>query len=383
MTSMLKSRVVVNSLLFLSLAFFGFSMAAKRPVWNDEIYSQKASIESLSYKDIFAGKIREGNNSPLFYSAQKALAQIFSYTSPRSMSTQYGEYFDMRSQILLRLVSILSMSAMMIIFFHFFCKNLSFLWGLYSLGIIFSSFIIWPYWAEARPYVLWMLLGTLQMVYYLKIVMSPSEPRQSLRNLAIIHILLSLTTTISAVQIAAVTLLLWRTMIRHKAVLFWAVGLPFLIIFFYYSRAVKFSFWFKEAPYHIIFASVPMDRLALLGIFGLGLLIVVLKTSLKDLQERFKLEILAFSNFLLLLIAASALLLVFKMKETPLNGFQVSNRYFIFLFPSSVAAMVLSSRGLIKLCGDHKLLKIAGIFLILVFLCYRFQRTLPFTLAYF
>jgi len=60
----------------------GFKLAYDKPLWNDEIYTLVSSVSRVSYLDILLGRVKEGNNCPLFYVIQKGICDIARYSIP-------------------------------------------------------------------------------------------------------------------------------------------------------------------------------------------------------------------------------------------------------------------------------------------------------------
>ena len=74
----MKRRILILSLSYILFGIclsIGFFIARHKPLWGDEVFSQRNIIQRMSYGDMLKGKIGqgEGNASPLFYLLQKAL----------------------------------------------------------------------------------------------------------------------------------------------------------------------------------------------------------------------------------------------------------------------------------------------------------------------
>ena len=70
---------ILTLVLFFSLLGLGSRVASQRPLWNDEYYSQVASINNTPFADQFLGRISEGGNAPLFYCLQIRRREKFNY----------------------------------------------------------------------------------------------------------------------------------------------------------------------------------------------------------------------------------------------------------------------------------------------------------------
>ena len=150
----------------LILTGLGLRLAEHKPLWNDELYSLLSSVRNLSYGDIITAKITEGNNTPLFYLSQKAFIDLTGYQPPQEwVAGQWGHNHPY-SNLRIRILPVACMSVAIAVIFYFFSYFYSIWTGLYALAVAFSSFMVWAYGFEARPYALWFLLTTLQAVFF-------------------------------------------------------------------------------------------------------------------------------------------------------------------------------------------------------------------------
>ena len=78
----------------------GTWLAGNRAVWNDEIYTQVATVSARSYPAMLAGNITEAAISPLFYILQKVIGNLFGYKPPMEWITDKG-YDHVPSRIIL------------------------------------------------------------------------------------------------------------------------------------------------------------------------------------------------------------------------------------------------------------------------------------------
>jgi uncharacterized membrane protein len=161
----MKPIHILTVTVFLALLAVGFWLSTHKPVWNDEIYSQRHIIERMNYGELIGFKITEGNSTPLFYVLQKAFAESLDYQFPAY--NYEWHYVDLPSQIILRILPNLFMSMSLAMMFFYFARYYSLWQGIYALILALSSVMVWVYWAEARPYAMWMFFTTAQMLLLL------------------------------------------------------------------------------------------------------------------------------------------------------------------------------------------------------------------------
>ena len=165
--------------LFFFCVWIGVNLAKDKPVEGDEVYSQTYSITAASYPSILLGKIREGNPSPLFYLIQKIVCDLTQFRNPPS----WRDFFDPYAQVLLRAPAIVAMALAVVVIYFYFVRQFNLWTGLFSVVVSLSSFMLWIYWTEARPYPLWLFFTTSQCLLCLNIVKSTAQPQNSLRGL--------------------------------------------------------------------------------------------------------------------------------------------------------------------------------------------------------
>lgn len=375
-----KTNLILSFLLFAVCLAIGFRLAYDKPLWNDELYTLISSVRGLSYGDIFLGRVGEGSNCPLFYLIQKSICDIAQYTVPEPWISGVWGHEDLYSQILIRISPVVCMALAIVLIFYFFNRQYSLWAGVYSVAVSLSSFMIWFYWAEARPYALWVLLTTMQLLMFLR--MTGEGRKNGWVKLSIIHILLSLSVTVSIIQIAIVSLLLWIFFDRRwkKYILLFVI--PSAICLTYYALAPKYDFWFKEGPWALINASFSKDRLLILFIFALyfcftyfrSKVTLLRKVPVNIMSENERKQVGAYLGLTVLMVLGSLLLLLrFKLGVGPVKqGFQISNRYFISLAPIGIVATTLFSIYLVKgvrgrLMQGLVLLFLAGLLLIRIY----------------
>ena len=337
------TKKIIAAALFLLFLSTGNYLAQRKPLWNDEIYTQVRTLDRLSYQDILLNRMTEGNNCPLFYLIQKGICDAFHYKFPFVWD---GEWYvgDLPSQTILRIGSNVFMALSLTAIFYFFARYYSGLAGFYSLLISMSSFMVWAYCAEARPYALWFFLTTLQALLFLR----ATVPSRIWRWLAAVHFLLALTITFSVVQILIVSGLLWFLREKDWKKYIFMTGIPVAICFFYYWYSPHFKFFFLETPWQLVSTNIPADRLSIAAGFGLLWLLSELRRNRNFVSESNAVEYLML--MISILAASFFALLVFKMRQPRIivDGFSLSSRYFIYLTPIGIIGTVLFSVHLLR-----------------------------------
>jgi len=366
----------LTGLLFLGCFRFGLLRAEHKDLWNDEIYSQISSVKGQSYSSLFLGRVGEGNTCPLFYSIQKVICDIGQYKTPDLWHHQNA--FD---RLILRLNPVFFMSGAIACIFFYFSRFYSLWAGLYSLFIALSSFMVWEHWVEARPYSLWIFLTTLQSLYFLYLVRCEKISRRAWSGLTIVHFLLSLTIVFSVAQIAIVSGLLWVMKERHWKKYILTALIPSAIAIFYYTQAPKYQFYFDLTPEQLIRDCFSRDRFYILFIFifFLGGRYVARKTGIsKSFPDKIILQGAAcFSLTALMLLAAFCVLAILKLTSTPMQGFPISSRYFVYLTPVSIISTTLLSMTVFRsLAGNRwvQTLILGGMGYLII---HRFFKMLP------
>ncbi len=336
MNPKIRLLTIFSFLFFIAYAAVGITMAGHKPIWQDEIYSQKVSVEKKTYVDILQGKIEEGNNSPLFYTIQKVLCDAFRYRFPHEHKGQDSIY-DRHAQIFLRLPSIIFMSLAMVTVFVFFVHFQGWMAGLYASLLFNSSFILWQYMAEARPYALWVFLTVLQIIMSFRAMNADrKEDVRSWKGLGLVHFLLSLTSVFGTVQAVLGSVLMWvggrmRTPGRWAGLL----ALPLITGLFYFAHSPKYAFHVHDFI-GLIEINVSFERLAVLAAYPLVFLAYApWRKGIFRTAEN--LVWLFFAG----LLAASALLIVYYSFPHAIKAplFRVETRYFLNLAPVSALAV--------------------------------------------
>jgi len=308
----LNFPLIISILLFLCCFRFGLLLAEHKPLWNDEIYTQVGTVVGQSYADMFLGKIGEGNNCPLFYVMQKVICDLTRYKTPKPWFNAKWGHEDRFSQIFLRINPVFFMSLSIVCIFYYFSRFYSLFAGLYSLFISLSSFMVWNYLAEARPYALWVFLTTIQSLIFLYLLRRGRDYAKAWPALVTVHFLLSLTVVFSVAQIFIVSVLLWFFLEKNWKKYILSALIPIAIGLFYYAGAPKYPFWFDLTPEQIIRDCFSRDRFYILFIFMFFLTAYFLqqKTSiLKLFKDNFLLNGVPYLCLTVLMLLAAFLIL--------------------------------------------------------------------------
>lgn len=369
----------VSLLIFMVLCYCWLSKARQHPMENDELYSQTSSIAQRSYLDMLTGKIEEGNNTPLFYALQKMVEQISQYQTPQEWTKGQWGFRHQESNVILRIVPVVCMAAGVSLIFYYFAMHGHILLGIYALLVSLTSYMVFTYGAQARPYALWFTLTVIQIVLLLRVIaVKPKDQGRYMWGLVAVHVLLSLTVIFSIIQNTAVCLILWvwgHKRLRDHVLL---GGIPTAIVMFYYTHSPKYHFWFAEGFDKLLGASLPLDRL---GLILLALCVWALAqapwfkkwfTAVPKAQVNILGAALIFGA--IIYAGCIAVLYKFKMDAYPyMEGFQVSNRYFMVLAPAGIFLNTFAAHYLAT-CPKGVLKKTAWGLLILL-LVYRVIRT--------
>src|SRR3990167_1792216 len=138
MTKHKRNCIVLTAFLAIIFFFTGILLSQRKPLWNDELYTQKESVEKASYSEILSGQLAEGNNFPLFYLIQKAVCDVSGYRLGDQWHSEW-QLSEPRGQIILRIPSNICMSLSLAIIFYYFAGQFSFWAGIYALLVALSS----------------------------------------------------------------------------------------------------------------------------------------------------------------------------------------------------------------------------------------------------
>lgn len=357
---------ILTLILFVLLFSLGLRIAELRPLWNDEIFTQLHSVQNKSYGDIMEGNIPEGNNFPLFYIIQKLIIQSFQFELPKNWEgVGYGAH-DL-GQIILRLQGNLVISLTLCLVFYFLSYHFYFFWGMYTLFLFLSSGVIWVYWAEARPYGLWIFITALHTLIVLKITWMERISKKWWLGLFIVQLLLSLTALFGIVQSMLATFTLGLLNKKNKQVLYYQCPHLILIGIFYYRKALHFDMWFDSNPVQIL-RSVASEELLIIPIiyaFSVAVVYFLKKKDEKFIQSltHFKFTLFSYCIY----IFALTLMAFFILKSTGgSKGFIITSRYFVFIIPTIILSQALCAIDLLNMFHKNVWLRI-NIFILLIF----------------
>jgi len=363
-----KIRILTGSVFILLLAV-GLEVASQRLLWTDEYFNLTSTLNA-SYKSLFIG-IDQASNSPLFNVIQKLLRDLFSYHPPQEWVEGHWRGTHVFDQVFLRLQSVIFVAAALSALFYYFYRRDSLFVGLYAVAVATTSSIVWVHWTEARPYAVWFSLSLFQILLLLNILEdTSSQNKKKLVYLILVHCLLALSATISAIQIIAAGMVLWMF---HRSKALWylpLVVLPLGICSYYYFNSSHFLFYFVDGPLALISANIPKDRLFIIFISA-GIL--VLRCRFKGWTAQLEMKYLI---FLILVLGAFVLeLLQLKYGQAPGQRTNlVSSRYLFSLSPVGIVGTVLFSVYLVK-AFPSKLWKIAAVLILIGFLFFRAHKT--------
>ena len=364
---------VLTGLLLIMCLGIGSELSQRKPLWNDEIYTQ-VNIDKLSYEEIFLNLTSEGNNCPLFYILQKIICGIFQFKFPYTWNGDWA-ISDMRSQVIMRISSNVFISFSLVAIFYFFSRFYSLRVGGYSLLVALSSPMIWAFWVEARPYPLWIFLTTMQSLLFLSII---REERVSVRVwmwLMATHILLALTLILSFSQIVIVSCLLWIFKERKWQKYVGLVIIPVAICLFYYGRSKIIGYWLPAMPMELIFENVPQDRILIFVMYFVLEIFYYIQQRRHGKKEW--LEGAHYFVFLVLMfIAAFAFLAIVKLWSPPgREDSHLPSRYLVSLVPVEIIATTIFSVSLTRVFHKQKWFWINIIIVLGGLLMIRFLKT--------
>lgn len=352
----MKTPVKNTSTVYLWLSSFflllvcvgiGLTIAAHKPLWGDEILSLNFVVRS-SYASLLSQPIPEGNVCHLFYLLQKVFCDLAGFSLTPAWDAGHWTHEDPYAWMIVRLNPVIFMSLSIVFVFYYFSRFYSSLAGWYSLMISLSSYMVWAYWAESRPYGLWIFLTTVQSLLFLSLT-GPIKPgAKQWPLLTTVHFLLSLTSILSIAAIGIVSFLLWIYVERNWRRYVFLTVMPAVICILYYLNSPKYQWWFANSPWDLINASFPKDRFLIIFLFAGFLLLYYFQRRTKRRRlfedDAIKEGIPYLILTVLMVLAAVAVLLVFKLgANTNREGFEIPGRYFIYLTPVGIIAVTLFS----------------------------------------
>ena len=123
-------------ILWLVLFVVGMWLAMHKPLWGDEIYGQKITIEGNSWDKILTGRLsNEGNNFPLYYTLQKIIMSVIKFHIPVEHGKDYLFAYP-QGQIILRLLPDALMTSSIVFLVRFFWIREGIMVGLMALECI-------------------------------------------------------------------------------------------------------------------------------------------------------------------------------------------------------------------------------------------------------
>jgi hypothetical protein len=334
-------------MIFIVVVLSGVVLARHKPLWNDEIFSQVGNIQSMSYMQIIKGDVGEGNNCPLFYLTQKLYCDVFKYRL--SQIWNGGSIYDDHAQVFLRVPSIILMSLAVALVFYFLAFQ-GLLFAFLSTALFCTSFVVWAYIAEARPYALWIFLTVLQTIFLYKALQKKEASSRDLNRLTLVHCLLSLTSVFGTAQaVLGSFLLLMAQSVKTPVKFVGILAVPVGIGSFYLWHAPKYPFRVGNAM-DLILMNVSMDRLLVLA--GCVLFIACYPPWRKNLMQNAENCLILF--FLGLLMMSLTLILFYYLQHVPgQQGFELASRYFVNLAPVSTLILIwMAARGLNSFLKD-------------------------------
>ncbi len=344
--------------LFFILFKIGDWLAQRKPLWNDEVYTQIYTLDDKSYLDILRIRFLEGNSCPLFYIIQKAMCDLAQYRFPHEWHQEWL-VSDLKSQRFLRIPSNIFMSFSLVLIFYFFSRYYSLGTGLYSFLVSLSSYMVWVYWVEARPYAIWFFLTTAQALIFLVMIKEKQKCSHLWPWLSVIHVLLSLTVIVSIAQITIVSFLLWFLKEKQWKKYIVLTAIPVGLCFFYYSQSPILAYWLRD-PAQLLYYNFPRAWIIFFFVYGIMLFLREKTKILNSYSDKTKREGAGFFVFLaLMLVASLALLGILKMRADPVNYLAVVDpRYFIYLTPIGIIAITLFSVDFMRAFKENRWMKI-------------------------
>lgn len=340
-------------ILWIVLFTVGMGLAMHKPLWNDELCSQRISIEGASWKEILTGRIRELNNPPLYYALQKAVTSVINLHFPDDLNqdlplpVEQKKYFLCvfpKGQIILRLMPDIFMVTAMVFLVRFFWVRSGVAAGLMALLSTLSSGLVWQYWAEARPYSLWFLLTLLQAIFLIQILTAPASSKGFKFRLIICHYLLVLTMTLGLYQVIIAQVILFIFGQRQLKFHFGAGFLPIcLALFFLHIRSsgnpdAHRMLYFSMNPVAIIKSNFSFEQASLLVFYLASFFCRQVWFSRNDVNGPKTGDAMAhLPNFLTgLLLSIAFIIYVYWRWPGEHGGVPVHNRHFFFLSALSV-----------------------------------------------
>lgn len=245
-------------ILWIVLFLAGLLLAVHKPLWCDELYGQKLTIEASSWKEILLGRTdTEANSFPLYNLLQKAFLLAIHFQLPDEIkqdfmlpTTQhkFTFYLHHRGQILMRILPDVLMSTAIVILVRFFWLRGGLAVAAMALLSSLSCGMVWWYWVEARLYPLWFLLTLVQAVFLLEILTDNQPAGRLPGRLVAVNWLLAATTALGFVQVALVQLILFCFGRRKFKDHLWAGIFPVGAALLWLSGRTAHALYLQEDP---------------------------------------------------------------------------------------------------------------------------------------
>ena len=323
-------------ILFVCCCSTGMWLSVKKPLWNDEVYSQIRNVQGLSYGQILTVHIAEGNVCPMFYAIQKVVCDVFGF---RLNGEWHGEEIkDQHAQFILRIAPNICMSLGLAVLFWFYARQYSFALGMFAFLSGLSSFMVWAYWAEARPYALWFLLTVVQALIFIRILKEADNKKHIWQWLLLVNVLLALTVTFSMVQTATIALLLLIDKEKCVSRRLIVAVLPLVLSAVYFVCTPKYSFYFNGSPLFTLGLSLHLEWLWVVILYA-----VFLGWRTKALYKAYGFYLLIMGFF------AWGMAVYFKSKGNH-GGFEFTYRYILFLAPIGIIAVSSFAAEMFQWC---------------------------------
>lgn len=347
----------------------GMWLAMHKPLWNDELSSQRVAIQEGSWGEILTGRIHELNNPPLYYALQKGVTSIIHLSFPDDLikgleppieKRKYFLYVYPKGQIILRLLPDIFMTTAIVFLVYFFWTTKGVVVGLMALLSALSSEMVWRYWAEARPYPLWFLLTLLQAVFLIEILSESGSSSRVKFHLAVCHFLLAITVTLGFFQIIIAQAILFLFGQRQLKDYLWAGILPAGVALFFFSirspshLSSSNMLYMAMDPMDIIRQNFSLEQVSLLFFYLMAFFCRRSWVGGRNDNEKEVWKGLVHLPYLLISMLLSALFFIYVYWHWPgaHEGVPVYDRHFLFLsalgvvlVPSMFSDLWSQSRG--------------------------------------
>jgi len=331
-------------ILWVILFAIGMWLAMHKPLWCDELYGQKVTIEGHSWDKILTGSLHgEGNNFPLYFVIQKAILSTVKLSLPEHLEIpaegrKYFLFVYPKGQIILRLLPDALMTFAIVFLVRFFWTREGIVVGLMALMSALSSGMVWWYWVEARPYPLWFLLTLLQALFLIEILSESGSSSKAKILLTIDNWLLAASAPLGFIQVIIVQVILFSFGQRHLRYHFWAGILPVGGALFFLSGHSNNPLYIATNPVEVIRLNFSFEQIALLFFYLMAFFcrqVWVYKNN--GLGQRLWKGMAHLPN-LALGFCLSIMVLVYVALHWPggHDGFPIYGRHFLFLSALSI-----------------------------------------------